>query len=163
VPTLDILPYCDPLDLLRRFAPTPLGANVSLEFARIRLETNDLNLLSALPISGSPASDCTLEQPMPSCLWKIVRDPDVHQKLAEPSTITAGNLMVHTMGPACIMGADRDRKEILAFLGVEVDARVFRESIVPALIRLTEFVTHPTRPAPVKTEGAVPVGDQCHA
>ena len=163
MPAQDTASYRDPLDLLRRFAPTPLRASISLEFATVRIETNEASLLSAVAPASSPALSRALGPPPPSCLWKIVRDVDVRVKLGEASVVKAGNLMIHTMGPACIIGADRERREILAFVSFEVDAGVFQESILPALIRLTEFVIHPAPPAPEQPAGAVAVGDQCHA
>jgi hypothetical protein len=149
--------YTDPLDLLRRFAPTPLKAQFYLEFANVLLETNDLSFLPSLSVLG-------VREPSPqSCLWKIVRDVDARGTTTETSIVMAGNLIVYSMGPACLIGADRERGEILAFVGRDVDARLFQESILPALIRLTGFVTR-KQEAPIMTRSAeVSVGGQCNA
>jgi hypothetical protein len=162
VPAQDIPSYRDSLDLLRRFVTTPLSARVSLEFANVLLETNEPNLLSVLATPSWPASSRTLGPPPPSCLWKIVRDVDIRQKLGEASIVMSGNLMIYTMGPACIIGADRERREILAFVGIEVDARTFQESILPVLTHLTEFVIRAGSPVAEPPAGAVAVGDRCH-
>lgn len=158
--------YRDPLDLLRRFAPTPLKTHVQLDFATVLLETNDLSffpsplpphlqsLHNALPPTNSP-------QPK-HCLWKIVRDVDVPHKITEASIVMAGSLIVYSMGPACVIGADRERKEILAFIGLEVDARTFQESILPALCRLTEFVMRLESKQPIRA-AEVAVGGRCNA
>ncbi|MGA2431604.1 MAG: hypothetical protein ABSH13_24120 [Candidatus Acidiferrum sp.] len=149
--------YRDPLDLLRRFAPTPLKAQVYLEIANVLLETNDLSFLSSLSqlAAREPASQ--------SCRWKIVRDVDVRGTTSEASIVMAGSLIVYCMGPACLIGADRERGEILAFIGRDVDVRRFEESILPSLIRLTEFVTR-KQDAPILAQNTtLRVGGACNA
>ena len=149
--------YSDPLDLLRRFAPTPLKTQVPLVVATILLETNDLSFLSLL-------SQLAVREPSSqSCRWKIVRDVDVRGMTTEASIVMAGSLIVYSMGPACLIGADRERGEILAFLGRDVDARVFQESILPSLLRLTEFVTPRQEPPIVPRSTKLPVEGGCNA
>ena len=155
----ELASYRDPLDLLRRFSPTPLKTQVHLESANVLLETNDLSFLPSLPFPRSPISS----PPLQSCLWKLVRDVDVRHKIAEASIVMAGSLIVYSMGPACIIGADRERKEILAFIGIEVDARTYQESILPALCRLTDFVMRRADTVEAVQSPEVPVGDQCNA
>lgn len=157
--TPELVSYGDPLDLLRRFAPTPLKAHVHLPSANVLLETNDLSFLPSLSLAGSSVSSPSAH----SCLWKIVRDVDCRGKTAEASIIMAGSLIVFSMGPACLIGADRERSEILAFIGLEVDARVFQESILPALCRLTEFVMRRGDAAETVRGPEITVGDQCNA
>ena len=151
--------YTHPLDLLRRFAPTPLKAHVHLDFASVLLETNDLSFLPALSSLG-------LTVPTPCaqrCLWKLVRDVDVKGKTGEASIVMAGNVIVYSMGPPCLIGADREHREILAFVGLDVDARSFQESILPALCRLTEFVAR-QQAAPVAVPIAeIALGGRCNA
>jgi hypothetical protein len=155
--TLEPVSYSDPLDLLRRFAPTPLKAFVYLEFANVLLETNDF---SFLPTLSQPGTCDSSSQP---CLWKIVRDVDVRGATTDASIVMAGSLIVYSMGPACLIGADRERGEILAFIGRDVDVRVFQESILPALIRLTEFVTRKQETPAIARGAEVPIGGQCNA
>jgi hypothetical protein len=149
--------YKDPLDLLRRFAPTPLKLQVYLEFANISLETNDLSFLSSL------FQLAVREPSSASCLWRIVRDIDVPGTIIEASIVMAGSLIIYSMGPACLVGADRERGEILAFIGRDVDARVFQESILPALVRLTEFVTRKQQMPNIPQNAGLPIGGQCNA
>jgi hypothetical protein len=156
VSAIEIASYRDPLDLLRRFAPTPLKTQFHLAFANVLLETNDLSFFPSLPLHAS-----TLSSSQP-CLWKIVRDVDVRLKIAEASIVMAGSLIVYSMGPACMIAADRERKEILAFIGIEVDARVFQESVLPALCRLTEFVMRQQTQQTVRAT-EVALGDPCNA
>jgi hypothetical protein len=155
--TPEPISYCDPLDLLRRFAPTPLKAFVYLEFADVLLETNDFSFLPTLP---QPSSRDSYSQ---SCLWKIVRDLDVRGATTDASIVMAGSLIVYSLGPACLIGADRERGEILAFIGRDVDVRVFQESVLPALIRLTEFVTRKQETPAIARGAEVPIEGQCNA
>jgi hypothetical protein len=154
--TLVPVSYKDPLDLLRRCTPTPLKAEINLEIANIVLETNDLSFLPSLSRLSSA------EISTKSCFWKIVRDVDVRGTTIEASIVMAGNLIVYSMGPACLIGADRERSEILAFIGRDVDTHSFQEAILPALCRLTEFVTR-QREAPIMIRPEVAMGDSCNA
>ena len=165
MPNQALAPYRNPRDLLRRFTPTPLKARVGLDFAHIELETNDPSFVAAWsgPAATPPSVPPDSSNSLPTCFWKIVRDPDVHHRLAEPSFVDAGDLAVCTMGPACLMAADRGRKELLAFIGSEVDARAFQELILPAFCRLTEFVTNPASAPLGNEEASVSVRDQCNA
>jgi hypothetical protein len=151
--------YCDPLDLLRRFAATPQKARITFESACVMLETNDLSLFPSSISHSLTALDPTL----PSCCWKVVRDVDARQKFTEPSIVITGDLMVYSMGPACIIAADRDRKEIVAFIGAEIDSSCFRESILPTLLRLTEFATLPNSASPNWQQESLSSGNECHA
>ena len=149
--------YGNPLDLLRRFAPTPLKADVRLEIANVLLETNDLSFLEWL--SRLDAGESSAK----SCLWKIVRDVDVRGVTGETTILMAGNVIVYSMGPACLIGADRERREILAFLGRDVDAHSFQESVLPALCRLTEFVTGQQQAPGTAPSAQVLIGGRCNA
>jgi hypothetical protein len=162
VPDHEITSYRHPLDLLHRFAPTPLKVAVALKFASVILETNDLSFLPAAP-TAQPAPASAIESPLPHCLWKIVRDVDNHHKPSEASIVIAGSIIVYSLGPACIMAADRERQEVLAFIGAEAGANVFGDAILPALVRLTEFVTRPVESASVHSAIPVSVGDTCNA
>jgi len=156
MPTLEPASHTDPLDLLRRFAPTPLRAEIRLGIANVVLETNDLSFLPLMLHSNDTKISST------PCLWKIVRDVDVRGTTVEASILMAGNLIVYCMGPACLIGADRERREILAFIGRDVDADCFQESVLPALCRLTEFVTRPHDPSAL-SQAEVPAGGTRHA
>ena len=152
---LELSPYHHPLDLLCRFAPTPLKTMVYLESSTVVVETNDLSLLPSLSSSGSSSSQ--------RCSWKLIRDLDNTFKPSEVSIIMTGSLIVYSMGPACIIGADRERKQILAFIGTGVDAECFETSILPSLSRLTDFVTRPQENADTLPNPEVLAGERCNA
>jgi hypothetical protein len=161
--THDIAPYRDSLDLLHRFVPTPLTGFLRLDSANVKLETNDLRFfptVAALKVATASPFD---DQPPPSCLWKIVRDADVQQELAEATTILSDDLVVYSMGPACLVAADRARREILSFIGASVDARAYQFTILPTLCRLTEFVTHSDSSSTAYADLLFLKRDQCNA
>jgi len=157
VSSFEPVSYANPLDLLRRFVPTPLKAEVRLGTANVVLETNDLSFLPSL--SRLDAGESCAE----SCSWKIVRDVDARGMTGETTILMAGNVTVYSMGPACLIGADRERREILAFIGRDVDAHSFQQSIVPALCRLTEFVARRHQAPATVPSAHVPMGGPCNA
>jgi hypothetical protein len=130
---VDSTNYQDPLDALRRFIPTPLCTRFRVGNASVTVETNDFTLLPALPLDATPGDlhPSTLE-------WKLIRDLDAPGSLEEPLHLTTGNLTVVEMGTACLLGLDHDRRELLCFIGADVDSRTFQEFLVPYFCRLTK-------------------------
>lgn len=129
---VDSTNYQDPLDALRRFIPTPLRTRFHVGDARITVETNDFTLLPALPLDTASA-----DLAEPDIEWKLVRDLDAPGLLEEPLVLTSGSLTVVGMGTACLLGVDHERRELLCFIGVDVDGGTFQEFLVPYLCRLT--------------------------
>ena len=128
------------------------------------LETNDSDFFPPASISVATSNGkADARRDIPVCLWKIVRDLDAREELVEASVVMSDNLLVYSMGPACIVAAERDRKEILAFLGIEVTAQFYRDSIYPILLRLTEFVTHSVPRQHLRAEEGAFVGGGCNA
>ena len=160
--TTDLASYCDPLDLLHRFVSTAFTISLEIAKANVVLQTNDLSLTPANSTLSSASASDTNGHPA-SCLWKIVRDVDVSNTLTEASIVMLGNVIVYSMGPACIVAADREYREVLAFIGASVDARAYQDSIFPALCRLTEFVTGPCLSHSAHAELSAAVGDECNA
>jgi hypothetical protein len=132
VPLLDSANYQDPLDLLRRFIPTPIRTRFCVGATSVAVETNDFALLPELP--RDTEFDVFLP---PGLAWKLVRDHDAHGLLEEPLRLISGALTIVAMGAACLIGVDRERRELLGFIGAEVDPHTFHESLVPLLCRLS--------------------------
>ena len=128
----DVSTRLDPLDLLRRFIPTPLKATYRIGPVQVTVQTNDFSLLPTLPSQPDPGigNDCNLE-------WKLVRDTDSSGLLETPTFLTAGALTVVEMGPGCLLGLDHERRELLGFIGVDIDARTHHDFLVPLLCRMT--------------------------
>jgi hypothetical protein len=131
----DVSIRLDPLDLLRRFIPTPLKATYRVGTVRVTVQTNDFSLLPTLPSQPDPgiSDDCNLE-------WKLVRDTGSSGLLETPTFLTAGALTVVEMGPACLLGLDHERRELLGFIGADIDARTHQDFLVPFLCRMTNEV-----------------------
>jgi hypothetical protein len=135
VALVDSTNYQDPLDLLRRFIPTPLRTRFRVGDSNVTVETNDFTLLPALPL------DTASVDAHPSDIeWKLVRDLDAPGLLEEPLLLSSGNLTVVGMGTACLLGLDHERRELLCFIGPDIDARTFQEFLVPYFCRLTSQV-----------------------
>jgi hypothetical protein len=128
----DSLAHGDPLDLLRRFIPTPLRAVYRIGSHRVMVQTNDFTLLPALPLEANPntLAEQTLE-------WKLIRDMDSPGLLESPTLMTSSALTVVVMGTGCLLGLDHERRELLGFIGRSIDARTHQEFIVPFLCRMT--------------------------
>jgi hypothetical protein len=138
--------YRDPLDALRRFIPTPLKTRLRVGLTTLQVATNDLSLVPDLP--PETVSKKLMKR---SLDWKLVRDDDARGILQEPLQLTSGALTVVTMGTACLLGVDRERGELLCFIGADVDEKSFQEILVPMLCNLSiddmeaesfEFVSH---------------------
>jgi hypothetical protein len=128
----DSLVHADPLDLLRRFISTPLRAVYRVGFHRVMVQTNDFGLLPELPLEAHPhlPADQTLE-------WKLIRDMDSPGALESPVVLISYPLTLVAMGSACLLGLDHERRELLGFIGSDIDARTHQEFIVPFLCRMT--------------------------
>jgi hypothetical protein len=133
--------YNDPLDLLRRFIPTPLRTRFRAGRIAFLVDTNDFSLLPTLPLESASGilDSCTFT-------WKLVRDADVPGVLQKPLVLLTGELTVVTMGPPCLLALDHKLRELVCFIGAEVDSRTFQEYLVPFLCRLSaESLEPPVR------------------
>jgi len=128
-------PYNHPLDVLRRFMPSPLEALIEFEKELILVETNDSSFL----VPGILRESQAHSQASQTFKWKLLRDADVLGKIAEATIIVSESLVVVSMGPACLAGVDPERKELLAFVGGTVDTQEYQDSVLPVLGGLTQF------------------------
>src|ERR1700690_1192482 len=108
--------HMDPLDILRRFVRTPLRTSFQTSSHRVLLETNDFNLLPALPLDPGHA-----EPELPCMERKIVRDYEVAVLLGEAVILSSDTLTVASMGPACLASFDLERRQLSCFVGAGVD------------------------------------------
>ncbi|MGA2809761.1 MAG: hypothetical protein ABSG16_00075 [Candidatus Acidiferrum sp.] len=101
------------------------------------VQTNDSALLAALPPATSSRP---VEPDALSFDWKLVRDNDVAGPLEQPLLMTSGTVTTAELGSACLLGVDHQRRELLCFLGADVDARVFQEVLLPFFCRVMNEV-----------------------
>lgn len=125
----------DAPDLLRRFIPTPVKAMYRVGGVRVMVQTNDFTLLPALPLEADHArpGEQNLE-------WTLIRDVDSHGLLEPPTFLISGTLTVVVMGTACLLGLDCERRELLGFIGADIDARTHQEFLVPLLCQIANRV-----------------------
>ena len=135
MPLYDHTPYSHPLDVLRRFMPSPLKKLLKFEEEIILVETNDSSLLLPLGYFDSPTTSAI----SPAFHWKLLRDADVRGKPVRATILAAGSLLVANMGRAFLAGMDLERKELLAFIGGEVDPQDYQIYVFPVLSQLTQF------------------------
>lgn len=119
-------------DLLKRFVCTPFQGFLRIEGAAIEVQSNDhtmIEVLASAPRLGSLDRN--------SWLWKLVYDSDAESDLREVTSIVCRTTVVANMGSGCLVGLDRERSEIIAFLGITGDRPEFRKVVVPFLTKLT--------------------------
>ena len=151
MPLYDHTPYSHPLDVLRRFMPSPLKNLLKFEEEIILVETNDSSLLLPLGYFDSETTSAT----SPAFHWKLLRDADARGKPARATILVAGSLLVANMGRACLAGMDLERKELLAFIGSEVDPQDYQIYVFPVLSGLTQFAMgKKSVPFPTEVAGA---------
>jgi hypothetical protein len=126
------LSKADPMDLLRRFIPTPFQGVYEIDSVRVTVQTNDLTLMPAV---RSIVGEYGLKPP--TLEWKLIRDEDSGGVLDVPRTFTSGVVTFVEMGSACFFGLDHERREILGFIGTRIDARTYQDFVVPLLCRMT--------------------------
>ena len=128
----ECLHYADPLDLLRRFIPTPLKTLYRVGGIHVTVRTNDITLLPLLPRKAG------LEEPgINNFEWKLIRDADCPGLLEPRMCVTSGALTIVGMGPACLTGVDREKRQLLAFIGTAIDTRTHRDVLIPLFSELT--------------------------
>jgi hypothetical protein len=145
----DFSNHNDPLDLLRRFVPTPLKAIYRIGSVSVIVRTNDITLLPAFPLGADLNIDG--EQMLE---WKLIRDTDSRGLLEEPLFLNSEALTIVEMGTACLLALDHERRELLGFIGADVDARTHQGFLVPFLCRMTSEVF-----AADPVQGFVSMGD----
>lgn len=129
----DSVNYRDPLDILRRFTPTPHRAKYRIGTLQVVVESNDFTLLPSLPFE-----DGSEEAPEKVFDWKLVRDNEAVGPIEEPVYLTSEHLRVAYLGAACLMAVDPERRELVGFVGASVDASTFQGFLMPILCQMSQ-------------------------
>lgn len=121
-------------DFLQRFVPTPYAGRTRTGRIPITLETNDVSCLRLIEKGNNEARSSAAY-----FYWKIIRDIHSPGELGRAVKMSDGdgNVVVVTMGPGCLAAIDVERRELLAFIGMDVDDRTMDEEILPLFFRLT--------------------------
>jgi hypothetical protein len=154
MPSPNLAPNVDPPDLLRRFVLTPLKAFYRMGAVHLKIETNDLGLVPTLLLGADDRANVGWEWE-----WKIVRDPDAPGPLAAPRFVETETLLLVEMGIACLIGVDYERRELLAFVGRDIDAGTYQHDLVPLFCRLIHERSAIDREAEVSMDGAAVSND----
>lgn len=154
MPDGDMQPHTNPVDILRRATPTPLRTRFRLDDTAVLVETNDFTLLPQFPLESQSAlpSQCNAH-------WKLIRDAQSSGQLESPLVLLTGELTLVTMGTACLAGFDHDTRELVSFIGAEIDANTFQHFLVPFFSRMLTKNFSPRR----EDRYYARTGDQSHA
>jgi hypothetical protein len=123
--------FGSPPDLLKRFVHTPFQGFLRIERAEILVQSNDPTMID---VPATPSNRTVLGAN--SWLWKLIYDSDAESELREATSILFGTRVVANMGSGCLVGLDRERSEVFAFLGITGENPTFREVVVPFLTKL---------------------------
>lgn len=121
-------------DFLQRFVPTPYAGRTGTGRIAIAFETNDVSCLRLIEKRNNEDGSSAAY-----FYWKIIRDVHSRGEFGRAVKVSSGdgNVVVVTMGPGCLAGIDAERRELLAFIGMDVDDRTMDEEILPLFFRLT--------------------------
>jgi hypothetical protein len=147
------LQSCGPCpDLLKRFVQTPFRGTIQIGGKEVLIESNDPAVLEALgPLKALSATPQAFH-------WKLIYDCGISSQLDDATSIACGPVFVLNLGPACFMGVDYERNELVAFLGITADRPAFRKTILPLLTNLTLRNLMDASIAGRGFEHAVPIG-----
>lgn len=119
-------------DLLRRFVPTPLVSTFCTRDVRMRLETNDPLIITAMQSATVPGS---LENGDLS-FWKLIRDDEAPHGSRKVTILSSGPLSSLLVDAGTVIVIDRELREVLGFLGPDVSAREFLVILYPIIVKL---------------------------
>jgi hypothetical protein len=141
-------------DLLHRFTPTPLSIGFSLGVDRVRLETNDPEIIEAFRLSEltAEASSAEMSHAESTSQWKLVREEGCTPRLKtlkDISIMVTAELVTLFRGNSTVIVIDRGRHEILGFLSPDVSSDELSSAIMPLLFKWVQrgaSLSHLTRP-----------------
>jgi hypothetical protein len=125
--------YHDSCDPLWRLAPTPLNLRICIGRLAVLVESNDHKLLANLAEMNAEKSSNAGS----TFLWRIIRDPETGGEIEPVTLIVDGDLSFLKMGTGVFAGVDKERKELLGFVGTGVSECAFQESVAPLFVQLT--------------------------
>lgn len=119
-------------DLLKRFVPLPFEGAFAISDVDVWIKTNDPAILELLtPFLAQPRQNQT------EFKWSLIRDSEAPLEIERLTIVKCGRLAVANLGPACLIGVDYDRRELVAFLGLDPRASKLRDIVLPLLTTLT--------------------------
>ena len=128
-------------DLLRRFAPTPHYARVSIGGVDVELQTDDVEIVAEMQSQSRPVSDSISQM---SVRAKIIRDHGAPLEDSDVTILSAAPLITLLVGTGTVLVLDCPRREILGFLAQSISAECFLDKLLPTLlIRMKDVGANP--------------------
>lgn len=120
-----------PPDLMRRFTPTPYVFELNSGTGVIRIEAEDLQLaLSLRHVCSAQSADIG----EPIVFWRLVRERrGAMPQAAESIFFSSGKLRMLLHGTGTLLIQDMERREVLGFIGAEVQVTQLTEKLIPLL------------------------------
>ena len=126
-------------DLIRRFTPTPLVADLGVAGGAIRLETNNQMILQQVTKALERYRRTETKQEL--FLWRLVSDNDAGLQPPWPdaSTLSADDLYLINMGQRSFLAGDRSARCAIGFVAEALleDEIGFEESFLTKLLSMT--------------------------
>lgn len=127
-----------PIDLLKRFTPTPLEVTFELSGATIHLATNSDVMRDRLRMFQSSAN--AESQRNAWSLWRIVVEPEREAYDESPSVhrLSHGELAFVKVGHTSFLAYDRQARQGISFISENLirNEKMFRQCFLPALMSL---------------------------
>ncbi len=133
MPDTGIAAYNDLRDPLWRLAPTPFSVRACIGRLRVRVECNDPQIFASLA-KLIPDVSMKIEDEF---LWRIIRDPEAAGDIESVAIVVDGDLTFVKMGSGVFAGVDKERKELLGFVGMGVCEHELEEVVLPLFVQIT--------------------------
>ena len=127
-----------PIDLLKRFTPTPFEVTFELSGATIHLATNSDVMRDRLRMF-QPSAKAESQRNARS-LWRIVVEPEGEAYDESPSVhrLSHGELAFVRIGHTSFLAYDRQARQGISFISENLvrNEKMFRQCFLPALMSL---------------------------
>jgi hypothetical protein len=128
------------IDLVNRFAPTPIHSTFNLSGNVISLATNCADLLNRMANLGTECEEADVGQP--DCSWRIVTEPETDEALESVALcsrhVSDGGISFVTIGQHSFLAYDERTRKGISFVseGLVRDPTLFVETFLPGFLSL---------------------------
>ena len=137
-----------PIDLIRRFAPTPNAANLYLNGMSVRVATNDPLLLDRLRLVCS--KDPGENEESPFSQWTIiVEEDDASDRDFAVHSFAHDGLGLIRLAHGSFLACDRLARRGISFIDQSLirDKQLFLDTFLPAFVTMNEDLIGRSAPA----------------
>jgi len=119
-------------DLLRRFVPTPHETAAVIGDLKIRLQSNDIELLAAMhPAATNNTND---KGATASLLMRLIRDDEAPSDTSRLVLLSSGPLITLFVGIGTVLTLDCERREISGFVAASIPAARVVTELLPMIL-----------------------------